>query len=101
MKVSQITTQTVKKYLGRASDEDNELIEIAMSSALAFILGYTGLTREQLDEYDDMAIAYLCLSESMYVDRDLVVDGTNLNPTVKQILDMHRRNIVPTATAEV
>lgn len=95
MKPSQLTVQIVKKYLGRTSDNEDELIEISMSSAKAFILGYTGLNDEQLDEYEDITIAYLCLTESMYVDREMIVDSTNLNPTVKQILDMHCVNLLP------
>lgn len=95
MKPSQMTAQTVRKYLGRTSNDEDELIEIAMSSAKAFILGYTGLDENQLDEHEDITIAYLCLTESMYVDREMIVDSTNLNPTVKQILDMHCVNLLP------
>lgn len=100
MKPSQMTAQTVKRYLGRTSNEEDELIEIAISSAKAFILGYTGLDENQLDEHEDITVAYLCLSAQMYSDRELLVDSANLNPTVQKILDMHSINLLPSSEVE-
>ena len=65
---------------------DDDLIQMIMQGAEAFILERTGLTAEQADEYPQLIHAYFCLCNDMYDVREYVVDTDKLNPTVKSIL---------------
>ena len=96
MKLSEITVETVRKYLRLTEDEheDDDLIDGISDAAQAFIIGYTDLTKEKADEISDLGYAFLCLCSDMYNTRDMVVQQDKLNPIAKCILDMHRTNCI-------
>lgn len=48
-----------------------------------------------LDAYEDFWIVVMVLCQDMYDNRTLSVDNENLNQTVKTILDMHSKNLLP------
>ena len=92
MKISDIEGIHLEEYCGISDGIDATLLEAYKTAAIAFIMSYTGLKREELDEHEDITIACLCLVNDMYSERDYKVDRTNLNPTVETILSMHSRN---------
>ena len=101
MKISEITTQDVAKYL-RLESGDYDTTELAaiMAAARQFIVSYTGIParaddgRETLDSFDDFWIAYMVLCQDMYDSRTLTVENGNVNKVVESVLDMHRRNLL-------
>lgn len=92
MKVSEVTLQNVKDSVGFSGNDSDALFKIYMSAAFSFISGYTGLTAEEIDEHEDIAIAYLCLVGDMFLNRYTTVENDKLNPTVKQILSLYAVN---------
>ena len=94
MKISDVTKNQAVKFM-RIDDltqDDNDLLDIIMPAAKSFIIGYTALTAEELDEHEDLTIAYLVLIEDMFDNRVLTVNSANLNRTVETILSMHSLN---------
>lgn len=94
MKISEVDLRYVKKYLRieeEETDEDNILTGI-MSAALDYIKTYTALTAEQIDEHEDLTIAYLILCEDMFDNRSVSVKNSAVNRTVSTILSMHSMN---------
>jgi len=102
MKVSEITISDVASYLRL---EDGEYSETELSNLLNaaknFIKSYTGLTKEEMDKYEDFYIVVMILCQDMYDNRSLYVDKNNLNKVVDTILGMHCTNLLPTPDEEV
>lgn len=100
--VSDITSQDVADYLRlpevTASDQNllNSLIEIAK----AFILKYTGIAQDDLDNYQDFVIVVFVLCQDMWDNRTLYVDKNNLNYVIESILGMHSVNLLPSGDAD-
>ncbi len=97
MRISDLTVATTKKYI-RAEDGDvqSEILQLAMESARSYIRSYTGLNEHELDDIEEMALAFLVLVQDMYDNRAMSTDGKYATPnkTVQTILDMHRRNLL-------
>lgn len=97
MVISDITTEYVVDYLRLDDPTDIELAEIMTmaESAKAFITGYTGLSEDELDDYPDLASAFLVLIADMFDNRNMQTEkGMNVNHTVRAILGMHSVNLV-------
>ena len=73
-------------------DDDVTILDIYKASAKAFILGYTGLLEDEIDEHEDLTIAYCVLINEMSFNRDYSVNRNALNPCVSTILSMYSRN---------
>lgn len=94
VRLSSVTLEDVKNYIRVLDNEDDKLISDIMAAAKGYILSYTNLTAEQADEYPEMVIALKCLCADMYDVRTASVSSEKENPIVKNILNMHRRNLV-------
>lgn len=95
-KVSDIAVTDIADYLrldAQTATEQNTLQNM-LTVSKAFIQGYTGLTPEQIDEYEDFVIVVFVLCQDMYDNRTLYVDNNNLNNVVDTILGMHRVNLL-------
>ena len=94
MKISEISLQIVKDYCGISYSDSDEIIEnVMIPSAKSFILGYTGLSSEQVEKYDDFAFALLILVNDMYSNREYTLNvNRQVNPAVKTLLGMHSVN---------
>lgn len=95
MKISDVTIDYICEHL--RDDPDNlqrELVEGDMDAAKQYILSYTGLTVEEIDDLPDMTTAYLVLIQDMYDRRSMDSDGKSANLTVASILNMHTRNLI-------
>lgn len=95
MRVNEITAALARNYI-RADEGDvqEDVLQLAMESAKDYIRHYTGLSTAELDDYEDLALAYLILIQDMYDQRSMHPDtkyANSANKTVECILGMHRR----------
>lgn len=94
VKLSNVSLDDVKNYIRVTGNEDDVLITDIMSAATGYILSYTELSAEEADAFPEMTIALKCLCADMYDVRTAYVSTEKENPIVRNILDMHRRNLV-------
>lgn len=94
MKISELTSAMVKDYCGISDDDSDDIVgNMLMPAAKAYIKGYTGLTDEQIDEHEDLAIAFCVLANDMFTQRDYTTSiHRQVSPTVKNILSMYAVN---------
>lgn len=98
MRISEMTQEKVQQFI-RAEDGDlqEDVLTMAMESARTYMRSYTGLDEVELDEIEEMSLAYLVLVQDMYDNRTMHPDtkyANSSNKTVQTILDMHRRNLL-------
>jgi hypothetical protein len=95
-KVSEITAQDVADYIRIAelTQDDENFITSTINVAKDYILKYTGIKSDELDNYADMIIVVFVLCQDMYDTRELYVDNSNLNKVVEGILGLHQRNLL-------
>lgn len=94
MKISELTVDIIKDYCG-ISDEDSDHIiaNVLIPAAKSYISGYTGLTVEQCDAHEDLAIACMVLVNDMFTQRDYTLSlHKQISPTVKTILGIYAVN---------
>lgn len=94
MKVSEITVELVKQYCRIDTSDDDALLALILPAATNFCKSYTGLSNEEMDEYEDMTLAVLAFCGEMYEVRQVTMDGIAINPTVAQILGSHSYNLI-------
>lgn len=82
------------------STEDTDLIKAMQAAAIQYCVGQTGLTKESLDEHEDITIAVLTLISDMWDNRAMTVERSNVNRVVDTILGMHAINLLPTPDEE-
>ena len=95
-KISDITAADIAEYLRIAepTQDDLKYITMTISVAIDYILNYTGIERENLDNYSDLIIVVFVLCQDMYDTRALSVDNSNVNKVVETVLNMHQRNLL-------
>lgn len=73
---------------------DNSANELRMlkDGAVAYVSSYTKLSKEKLDEYEDLTIAVLIIIAEMFENRTFTVESDSINPIAKSILDLHDHN---------
>ena len=96
-KVSDITVTDVTDYLRipEITDEVTSLLTTALNVAKNYVMFYTGLDAEGMDAHEDLVIVIYVLCQSMYDDRTLYVDKSNINNVVESILNLHCTNFLP------
>lgn len=96
MQVSELSAEIISAHCGISdgSDETEQLLKLYKAAAVAFILGYTGISADELDNFEDITVACCCIIDDMYNNRSMTVSCDKLNPTARQILDMHCRNML-------
>ena len=96
-KVSDIQVTDVTDYLRipEITDEITSLITTALNVAKQFVMSYTGLDAEGMDAHEDLVIVIYVLCQSMYDDRTMYVDKSNINNVVESILNLHCTNFLP------
>ena len=94
MKISDVTLMDMREYLRAETETDDTFLTAVMTAARKMILNYTGLSEDELDNYEDLTIAYQIICSDMYDVRTFTVASDKLNPTVKNILNMHSMNLV-------
>jgi len=93
MKVSELTGVIVAEYIH--IDPHDPLLYPVLEAAISEACQYTGLTEEQLDDYEDITIAVLQMAADNYDIRSRHVDKPENNSMVDRILSMHSVNLLP------
>lgn len=95
-KISEITYQDVADYirLSEISQDDQNTLTNLINISIDYISKYTGVSVENLDNYNDMVIVVFILCQDMWDNRTMYVDNTNLNKVVETILGMHCINLL-------
>lgn len=96
-KISDITYSDIADYirLSEVSEDEQNYLTTLIEVSKSFISNYTGITLNNLDNYTDLIIVVFVLCQSMYDNRSLYVDNSNLNKVVETILGMHQNNLLP------
>lgn len=94
MKISAITATIVKDFCGISdTDSDTLISNVLMPTAKEYIKGYTGLSDNDLDDHEDLTLAYCVLINDMFTQRDYTLSiHRQVSPTVKNILSMYANN---------
>ena len=97
-KVSDITYSDIASYLrlSEVSEDDQNYLTTLINISKEYISKYTGIANDDLDNYTDLIIVVFVLCQSMYDDRTMYVENSNLNKVVDTILGMHQNNLRPT-----
>ena len=93
MKISEITAANVAEYL-KIEDSTDSLLEPVMEAAKRYIMDETALESDELDDHEDLAIAFLVLCQDLYDNRSYSEAGQKENIVVSSILGHHRRNLL-------
>lgn len=100
MKISEVTKDDVFEYM-RSDDFDSSVLPAFMAAAKSFIIDYTAITETELDNYEDLTAVYLVIIADLYDNRNYISDKSqNINPFVRQILDLHCANFLPIGVEE-
>ena len=98
MVVSELTIDDVISQARISPEELDEaeqrFVEGALSAAIAYVKGYTGLPDDEVDSYPELSIAVLALAADMYDNRTMSAYNGNVNRVVDTILGMHSRNLL-------
>lgn len=100
-KISDITYEDIADYirLSEVSQADENYLTMLIDISKDYILKYTGIDEDDLDDYTDLIIVVFVLCQDMYDTRSMYVDNSNLNKVVETILGMHQNNLLPTGEA--
>lgn len=96
MKISEVTTAIVKDYIN-ALEETDTVINMLITASKQYILKYTGIQENKLDEYEDLTIVLLILCADFYDQRQFMLDSNNgvpVNAIAESILNMHTFNLI-------
>lgn len=95
-KVSEITSGNMAEYLRLVDPtvDDLNTLNTLMDVAIDYISNYTGHTKEELDEFNDVVIVALILVQDMWDNRTMYVDSSNVNKVVESILNLHSGNLL-------
>ena len=95
-KISEITYQDVADYirLCEVTQDDQNTLTNLINISIDYISKYTGISIENLDNYNDMVIVVFILCQDMWDNRTMYVDNTNLNKVVESILGLHCINLL-------
>lgn len=96
-KLSEITCEDVAEYLhlDDLTSDDINFLNNLLEISISYIMGYTGHTKEELDNYNDLIIVVMVLCQDMYDNRTMYIDTNNPNMVVQSILNMHSVNLLP------
>ena len=95
-KVSDITAYDLADYMRLVEPDagDINFLNASLMVAKDYILEYTGIEEEDLDNFKDMVIVVFVLCQDMYDNRSMYVDNSHVNRVVDTILGLHQRNLL-------
>ena len=95
-KFSEITVSDLTNYLRLAevSQADGSLLGTILAAAKNYVLGYTGRSVEEADDFPEFTIAVYVMAEDMFDKRSYIVDSAITNETVNSILGMRSMNLL-------
>lgn len=98
VKVREIDSNHIANYLriDAESLEETERAEIERQIEVAkkYIENYTGLSRDEVEDKEDLTQVIYVLCQDMYDNRSYYVEKNNKNDMVMNILSMHSKNLL-------
>lgn len=95
MKISEVSVMEAARYIRAECGEYDPLeLQSIMDAARAYISGYTGLSVAELDEYEDLTLAFLVVCREMHDHRELDGASGGANRVIDSIMGLHRRNLL-------
>ncbi len=97
MKLSELDLPLLKEYLRQDGDEDDRLIQAIIETSKSYVCNYTGQRIDQLEEYEDVAIAVLVLIPEFYDNRTISVNDRlnfRINMMLESLLVRHNVNLI-------
>ncbi|MGN0512745.1 MAG: head-tail connector protein [Lachnospiraceae bacterium] len=98
MLIKDVTKEQICEYMKldycELDVEEVVVLDAAIDAAFQYIINYTGISKEKIENMHDMTLAYLCLVQDMYDNRTLQIEKNTLNKTIQTILDMHCENLL-------
>ena len=98
MRISEVTMKDFTDYLrlDDTSKIEESKIERMKASAVSYMIEYTGLTVDEMDQFEDMTQALFILVADMFDNRNLYIEGkaSNVNKSVQIILGLHSVNLL-------
>lgn len=80
---------------------DLELLEaIFLPAAKEYVRTHTGLTDEEMDNYEDIPVAVCALCSHMYDNRSVEVTSEKVNQVVMNIIGKYDKNLIPREVTE-
>lgn len=95
MNVGMLNLEHIKNYLRIDTDEDDHLILALLNSSKEYILSYTGMQMQELEEKSSLVPAILILVSSLYDNRTLETIGkvsTQKIDLVNNMLSLYCKN---------
>lgn len=89
LKASELQLTDAKNFMRIDFDDDDFMIELMLESAKSYICTYTKRTLEELNNYQEVAMAILVLTSHFYDKRTLETDSISINYTIASILGSH------------
>lgn len=89
LKPSELQLTDAKNFMRIDFDEDDFMIELMLESAKGYVCTYTKRSLEELNEYQEVAMAILVLTSHFYDKRSLECDSVSINYTISSILGSH------------
>ncbi len=95
-KISEITYQDVAEYirLSEVTQDNQNTLTNLINISIDYISKYTGIDKDNLDNYNDFVIVVFILCQDMWDNRTMYVDNVNLNKVVESILGLHCINLL-------
>lgn len=94
MKFSELTITDIENYLRIEHDPEDNTVNIIFVASKSFVKGYTGLSDDQLDQYEDLSVVVLSLCAELYDNRQFSVDKDKISPGIKIILELYSVNLL-------
>ena len=98
MRISEVTMKDFTDYLrlDDPSEIEESEIERMKASAVSYMIEYTGLTVDEMDQFEDMTQALFILVADMFDNRNPYIEGkaSNVNKSVQTILGLHSVNLL-------
>lgn len=95
MKISEASVLETAKYIRAGEGEYDPLeLQTIMDAAKAYIASYTGLSADELDEYEDLTLAFFVVCREMHDHRELDGASGGANRVIDSIMSLHRRNLL-------
>lgn len=94
MKLKEIEIDDIKAYCGVSDSDSDKLLEDCFRSAVAYSTAYTGHTEDELNQFDDVSVAVLILTNDYYLFRRSGMENEKINPAVENILHLHCVNFL-------
>lgn len=95
MRIPDVTLAIAKSHARiDTSDEDTLIESVYMPAALAYLQNYTGLQEDEINEMEDMTLAYLALVAHLIDHRGVVDPGDKLSMVIDSLVGQHTRNAI-------